>query len=78
MLSFFRQFAERTESSSSSTSSGARVEGEIRLRLVLLRLFRLLEIDEGLQLILEDAGGQRDCCFGRQRTVRLDWRVSLS
>ena len=62
MLSFFRQFAERTESSSSSTLRN-------RFRLILGSKGRasrmlglglgLLEVDEKLKLVLQDARGVR-------------------
>ena len=57
MLSFFRQLAERTESSSSSTFlSSAGLKGELRHRGRLLFLAtRLLEVDEHLELVLQDA-----------------------
>ncbi len=57
MLSFLRQLAERTESSSSSTFlRKRRVEGEIGHSLGDADLFaRLLEIDEDVELVLQDA-----------------------
>ena len=73
MLSFFRQLAERTESSSSST---------LRSRFLLNSGSRqpsfsdgvawLLEIDEELKLVLQDACCERDGVLGRHRAVGLD------
>ncbi len=51
MLSFFRQFALRTDSSSSSTlRSRFRLNGRVVVLLLGAKLLRLVEVDEELQL----------------------------
>ena len=58
MLSFFRQLAERTESSSSSTlRSRFLLNGGSLGDFLLGGRARLLEIDEELELVLQDARG---------------------
>jgi hypothetical protein len=58
MLSFFRQFAERTDSSSSSTflrSDGLKASSG--LFFLVNFLLRLFEVDEHAELVLQDARG---------------------
>jgi hypothetical protein len=79
MLSFFRQFAERTDSSSSSTflrSDGLKASsGDGFLVNFLLRLF---EVDEDAELVLQNTGGVGNGIFAADRTVGFDVSVSLS
>ena len=78
MLSFLRQLAERTESSSSSTflrKAGLKARSGNRLGHDLLA--RLLEVDEHVELVLQDARRIGDRIIGAQRTVGLDLHREL-
>ena len=81
MLAFCRQFAERTDSSSSSTERN-------RFSLTLLPapprpcgscdgLGRLLEVDEDGELLLEDLRGEGDGVLGADRAVGPDLERQL-
>jgi hypothetical protein len=78
MLSFFRQFAERTDSSSSSTflrSDGLKASSGRFPRDFLLRLF---EVDEDAELVLQNARCVGHGIFAADRTIGFDVSVSLS
>ena len=65
MLSFFRQFALRTDNSSSSTlRSRLRLNGRSSCGSSGARLLRLVEIDEQLQLVLQDAAASATASSG--------------
>ena len=79
MLSFFRQLAERTESSSSSTFlSSAGLNGRSGLASAAFNLLlRLVEGDEDLQLVLQDARGVGHRVNRRDRAVGFHFHDQL-
>jgi hypothetical protein len=78
MLSFFRQLAERTDSSSSSTFfSRAGLKGRSGLDRPADLAFGLFEGDEDLELVLQDAGGVGHGVNRRDRAVGFDFQHQL-
>jgi hypothetical protein len=78
MLSFLRQLAERTDSSSSSTflrKSG--LNSDPRSTSSWRPCVGLLEVDEDRELVLQDARGVGDGVLGLDRAVRLDVQRQL-